>query len=231
MLPIIQAPTHSLVLPTGERIKYRPFNVAEQKGLLLVAESGDQADIYNGIIELVDFCTFQKVDWMKQPAVNLEAAFLAIRSKAVGEFVEMKYKCLCKVNGEPCNHSNHIDADLRTAKHTEFPETTIKVTDDISLVLEHITVADTLEIFRGDLKSDDLLMKKTKMVINGEEVITEFGPEEFQSFADSFPVDARDRVESFFKNQSVLVLDIPTHCAKCHNDSSIQLKGVMNFFG
>lgn len=226
-LPTIEKPTFSVTLPTGKEIKYRPFTVKEQKNLLIAAEGGSQKDIMEGIVQLVDSCTFNKVDWLKEPAVNLEYAFLMIRSKSVGEVVEMAYQCKAKYRNKICDQRNHLEVDIREATFNEFPDPNIKITDNITMVMEPILVSDLIQ----GLEGRDLVFSKTKMVLHGENAITEFSSKEFEDFLDSFPPDASERLDSFFKNQPTLILRPATHCAKCGNDSHIELKGVLNFFG
>lgn len=225
-LPIIQSPTFTYKDSQGRDIKYRPFTVKEQKNLLITAEGGDNADILRGIVDLVNACTFQKHDWMSGLAVDLELAFLNIRAKSVGEVVELSY--ICKHHG--CEQRNHADVDIRAATHQSFPNPLIQVTDDIAIQFDHLTVADVIAVTSG-MDNLDLIFKKTKMVIHGEQVITEFTKEEFKTFLESFPPQASDAVDQFFKNQPTLILEVPTHCLKCHHESKITLKGVLNFFG
>ena len=123
-----------------------------------------------------------------------------------------------------------MDVDVREAKHEPFPDTTIKVNDTVAIVLDHVTVKDVLD----NMGKDDpvqLVFAKTKMVVDGETIITEFSLDEFRPFLDSFPPDASERLDAFFRNQPTLVLKPDTCCAKCNNKSSIELKGVLNFFG
>ena len=49
-LPKLNTPTHELVLPsTGEKIKYRPFLVKEQKLLMLAQESKDENQLTGAV--------------------------------------------------------------------------------------------------------------------------------------------------------------------------------------
>ena len=62
-LPKLQTPTYELVLPSsGEKIKYRPFLVREQKVLLMAQESNNEDEIANAMGDIVSTCTFDKVD-------------------------------------------------------------------------------------------------------------------------------------------------------------------------
>ena len=61
-LPKIETPTYSLELPsTGEKIKFRPFLVKEQKILLMAQESKNDEEIVEGVGKLVRSCTFDKI--------------------------------------------------------------------------------------------------------------------------------------------------------------------------
>ena len=60
-LPKINTPTYELELPsTGEKIKYRPFLVKEQKILMMAQESKNDKEISGAITDLVNACTFGK---------------------------------------------------------------------------------------------------------------------------------------------------------------------------
>ena len=62
-LPRIDTPTYDLILASsGETIKYRPFLVKEQKILLLAAEDGKPDAVVNGISQIIENCTFGKVN-------------------------------------------------------------------------------------------------------------------------------------------------------------------------
>ena len=58
-LPKLTTPTYELDLPsTGEKIKYRPFLVKEQKLLMMAQESRDEKQISEMIQQLIGACTF-----------------------------------------------------------------------------------------------------------------------------------------------------------------------------
>ena len=62
-LPKLEVKTYNLTLPsTGEEIKYRPFLVKEQKTLLMAQESKKDDEIVDAMSQLINDCTFGKVD-------------------------------------------------------------------------------------------------------------------------------------------------------------------------
>lgn len=224
-LPKIESPTFSTKLPSGKDLKFRPFSVKEQKALLITAEGGDEKSIFTAIRDLVDSCTFGKIDWNVQPMVDLEWAFLNIRSKSVGEVVEMTFKCLAtNESGIRCEAKNEISVDVREATWEPFPNEVVEITPTIKIVLLPLSVSDIVD------QNDDLF-SKTKMILDGDNAITEFTREEFKEFEESIPPLAMDEVRKFFLNQPTLVLKIKTKCLKCGNEGEIVLKGVLNFFG
>jgi hypothetical protein len=90
-LPKPTVPTYELELPsTGKTIKYRPFIVKEEKLLLIATESGEDKQMRDAIVEILKACILTrgvKVDDL--PMFDLEYIFLRIRSKSVGELIEM----------------------------------------------------------------------------------------------------------------------------------------------
>ena len=93
-LPKLETPTYELELPsTGEKIKYRPFLVKEQKVLMIAQGSSDEKVISNSIGTLVGNCTFDKIDPTKSPMFDIEYIFLKLRAKSIGETVELNITC------------------------------------------------------------------------------------------------------------------------------------------
>ena len=75
-LPKLNTPTHELVLPsTGEKVKYRPFLVKEQKILMLAQESEDELNVANTKGDLITTCTYGKIDGHESPMFDVEFIF------------------------------------------------------------------------------------------------------------------------------------------------------------
>ena len=72
-LPKLNSPTYQLELPsTGEKLKFRPFLIKEQKILMMAQESGEETQIYSAMKDLVSSCTFGKVDAENAPVFDIE---------------------------------------------------------------------------------------------------------------------------------------------------------------
>ena len=93
-LPKINATTYELEVPsTGEKLKYRPFLVKEQKVLMIAQESGNEVTIQNAIADIIKNCTFDKIDPWIIPSYDLEYIFLNVRGKSVGDILELTVTC------------------------------------------------------------------------------------------------------------------------------------------
>ena len=83
-LPKIDAPLFSLELPsTGEKVKYRPFTVKEEKILLIAQESGDTDQIIESIKQIVNNCVITDKDVDDYPMFDIEYVLMHVRAKSV----------------------------------------------------------------------------------------------------------------------------------------------------
>ena len=91
-LPTIVTPSYELNLPSsGKKIKYRPFLVKEEKILILAIESGSIKDISRAIKDVLKNCILTKgVKIDELPTFDIEYLFLNIRSRSIGESIDLE---------------------------------------------------------------------------------------------------------------------------------------------
>ena len=92
-LPKLNVPKYKMKLPSdGRVVNYRPFLVKEEKLLLLATETGQTADIITAIKDIINTCTdIKDVDQLS--TFDIEFLFLQIRTKSVGESVDLMVTC------------------------------------------------------------------------------------------------------------------------------------------
>ena len=233
-LPKLDTPTYTLELPsTWEEIKYRPFLVKEQKTLLILQESEDKRDIINGLQKIVTDCTFDKLNMSKMPIFDFEYLFLKIRCKSVGETAELNLTCPDdNVTTVPVTiNLDEIDVQV-TEEHTD----TIKITDNINMILRWPTVYDV-----GDVESttDNLvdnvlaLLKKCITQINEGDTIhnrTDMSSEELDEFIDSLPSDTFEDVGKYFETMPQLLHVVNITNPNTKVDNEIVIQGLESFF-
>ena len=233
-LPKLDTPTYTLELPsTGEEIKYRPFLVKEQKTLLILQESEDKRDIINGLQKIVTDCTFDKLNMSKMPIFDFEYLFLKIRCKSVGETAELNLICPDdNVTTVPVTiNLDEIDVQV-TEEHTD----TIKITDNINMVLRWPTIHDVgdVEVTTDNLVDNVLaLLKKCITQINEGDTIhnrTDMSSEELDEFIDSLPSDTFEDVGKYFETMPQLLHVVNITNPNTKVDSEIVIQGLESFF-
>src|SRR6056300_508069 len=109
-LPSVETPRYELTLPSTDKvIQFRPFLVKEEKVLLVAMESNNNTEIINATKEILNACTYEKLEIEKLPIFDIEYIFLQIRAKSVGEVA--KFKMLC-----PDDKSTYTDVEVDLTK-------------------------------------------------------------------------------------------------------------------
>ena len=93
-LPKIEVPTYKITLPSKDQeVEYRPFLVKEEKILMMAMEEQNDAQMKAAVRDLINSCTFGKLEVTKLPLFDIEYLFLNIRAKSVGEIASFKVFC------------------------------------------------------------------------------------------------------------------------------------------
>ena len=213
-LPQLQTPTYELVLPsTGEKIKFRPFIVREQKKLLIAQESGDDKVIADAIGDIVNSCTFGKIDPKSSPLFDIEFLFLRIRGKSVGETATLMVTCPDDEKTQVKVKMNIEDINVHmTADHTNI----IQLNDDIKLYMRYPVLADMKDsILEGNMtdKVFDIMNTCIERVEWGEKTYqrVDMTKKELDDFIDSMNNEMLDNVIYFFDTSPKL-----RHCCANH---------------
>ena len=135
-LPKINTPTYDLVVPsTGKKIKYRPFLVREEKILILALESEDTSQITNAVVDILSECILTKgVDVTKLATFDIEYLFLNVRSKSVGETVEVNVVC---PDDNKTSVQMEINLDSIKVQKTRGHKNIVKLDDQYSMKLKY----------------------------------------------------------------------------------------------
>jgi phage pi2 protein 07 len=143
-LPKLNTPTYELELPsTGEKIKYRPFLVKEQKILMMAQEGKDEQELNLAMTGLVSDCTFGTVDATNSPMFDVEYIFLRVRGKSVGEKVTLSLIC-------PDDGKTEVPYELNLEEvgvtMTDNHSNIVKVNDEVTIHFRYPYMKDMLGI-------------------------------------------------------------------------------------
>ena len=233
-LPQLQTPTYELVLPsTGEKIKFRPFIVREQKKLLIAQESGDDKVIADAIGDIVNSCTFGKIDPKSSPLFDIEFLFLRIRGKSVGETATLMVTCPDDEKTQVKVKMNIEDINVHmTADHTNV----IQLNNDIKLYMRYPVLADMKDsILEGNMtdKVFDIMNTCIERVEWGEKTYqrVDMTKKELDDFIDSMNNEMLDNVNYFFDTSPKLRHVVQITNPKTNVKSEVSLEGLQNFLG
>jgi hypothetical protein len=232
-LPKLNTPTYELELPsTGEKIKYRPFLVKEQKLLLMAQEGANEQDIARAMGDLVSSCTFGKIDSQTAPLFDVEYLFLRIRGKSVGETVELNVTCpddgkttiKIKVNMED-TEVNMLD------EHTNE----IQLLENCKIIFRYPILSDMYDIKGGnDVESMFQLMNSCVNEIHyGDDVYrkADMTEKDIGEFIDQLTGEQFDKITSFFNSMPKVRHAIEVTNPITKKKSELVLEGMQSFLG
>lgn len=228
-LPKLETPTYELILPsTGKKINYRPFLVKEHKVLLTMAEA-ENSEVSRIIRELVDVCTFSKLNIKELPHFDVEYIFMYLRAKSIGEAVDVIVNCEC---GEKIDTSFNIE-DLKVVSK-EGHTNKILINDEIGIEFNYPKIDDVVGVFASNdnQKVIDLIIKCIKGIFDSQNYYDakEQTKEEIEEFIYSLTKEQFDKIEEFFVTAPKIVQTIECDCPKCGKHNVSKLEGLQNFF-
>lgn len=232
-LPQITLPTYTAHLPSsGEEVKYRPFTVREEKVLLIAVEENDPTQISDTVRNVIDTCTFGKVDARKVPKIDVEYLFVKIRNKSMGEGVDAVSKCI------HCNYENYMSLNFDQIQ-VKYPEEelsdTIQVAENVWVKLRQPNI-DSVYAFTSARDFDAVSLALAECVvkiIDGDNAvdITNFTKKEIADWLESVSDEAYEDIANFVKNTPILFFEQNFRCVSCGGENRIYMEDLESFFG
>ena len=239
-LPKINTPTYELTLPSNrKKVKYRPFLVREEKILVLALESEDQKQITDAIIQIIGDCLITKnIDVTKLPTFDIEYLFLNVRSKSVGETVEVNVTC--PDDGKTkVETSINID-DIKVIKNKDH-NLIVKLDDKYSKKLKYPSLDQFVENnFDFEMAAPNesvsaamsMLSSCIDLIYDEEESwdASESTKEELDEFIDQLNTKQFQKVEEFFRTMPKLSHTLKVTNPQTGVESEVVLEGLASFF-
>ena len=235
-LPIVETPRYELTLPSTDKVvQYRPFLVKEEKVLLVAMESNNNNQIINATKEILNACTFEKIDVEKLPIFDIEYIFLQIRAKSVGEVA--KFKILC-----PDDKSTYVNVEVDLTKvnvEVDDKHTNTVVIDEnkkLGIVFNYPTLEMTkagFDIDETDIDTlFDIMILSIEHIYEGDKIYPakDSTKEELKTFLESLPQKTFEKIKTFFETMPQLRHSIEVTNSKTKVKSTIELKGIRDFF-
>lgn len=237
MLPKLELPEFTAVVPsTKQTVTYRPFTVKEEKILFMALEGEDAEDIARAMTTIVDTCvTTPTFDISKLAHFDIEYLFLQLRSKSIGNIIQLRLRHSGRVSD--CNHVNSYELNVDDIK-VEFKDghtNKVMITDDIGFVMKYPKLysnIDVLKILVGDDvdKTFDFIADHIEYVFDQEKVYEDTSKEEVKAFVEKLNRAQFEKVVNFFSTIPSLSHTITYKCEECGKEDVAKIEGFQNFF-
>jgi len=230
-LPKLDTPKYQLELPsTGETIPYRPFLVKEQKVIMMAQESKDEDQMIQAVSDLVESCTFGKVNASVSPTFDIEYIFLKIRGKSVGETTEVGVIC---PDDKVTRVSIKVNFDDISVLTSDDHSNEIQITETVKLNLRYPVMSD----MKG-LKSQDAVKTPFKVLGRcihsiqfGDDVYNkvDISEKEIEDFIDELTAEQFEKVMDFFNSMPKVRHIVDVINPKTKVKSEVVLEGLQSF--
>ena len=233
-LPKLNTATYELDLPsTGEKLKYRPWLVKEQKILLMAQESEDDKEMERAFANIVKECTFDEIDPYSRPMFDLEYIFLRLRGKSVGDKIKLNVTC-------PDDEETKVDVEINLeevgVQMKEEHTNEISLTDDISIHMRYPNLKDAMKTSdegEGPVAQVFNMMMSCVAEIHHGDVIhqrVDISEQELKEFLESMNQEDFDKMSNFFDTMPKLQHIIKVKNPKTKKMNEIPIEGLPSFF-
>jgi len=230
-LPQLATAKYELRLPsTGETVEYRPFLVKEEKILLTAQGTGETKDVLRAVEQIIDNCTFNKLQVKGLPMFDLEYVFIKLRSKSIGALVEVNVTC--PDDGETTTTVEINLEDIECIKEVGHTNN-IKLTDDIGIIFDYPRI-DSVQFNSADGGEEAFnIMKSCVRQIYDTENVHEkndMEDKELNDFLENMSHDQFEKVQEFFNTMPKVKLPVKVKNPKTGVEGEVVLEGMNSFF-
>lgn len=228
------SPKYELVVPsTGQKIRFRPFLVKEQKVLLLAYESQDKKQIVQAIIDTINSCVEDGLSTYSLATFDVDYIFTQIRAKSVGEVVELQIAC------ETCETPNDVNVNLEEITvDIKEKDNVIQLTDEISVKMgypDYSTLMLDGRIFEAQSTSEivmEVILASIDSIVTEEEniIARDESKQDLIDFVESMNADQFKKISDFVENMPVMKHHLDFKCVSCGHDNRRTLQGIDDFF-
>ena len=235
-LPMNSTPVYTLTVPSsGKQMKFRPFLIKEEKTLLIAQQSEDPIVMVESLKEVIQSCIKDEVDVNELATFDLEYIFTQIRSKSVGEIIELMMLC------DTCTDDKavaKVSIDLTKIQVEKNPEhkSKIHLYQDVGIVMKYPTL-DILKKMESINTNDldevfNIVVDCIDYIYNEEEVFhaKEQTKQELLDFLNNLSSDQFAEVQKFFETMPKLKHEIDYVCPVCSKEHHKVLEGLNSFF-
>lgn len=230
-LPKIKHPTYKVVIPSSKQpINLRPFTVQEEKLLLMAKASEKSEDVLATVKQIIQNCIVEPIDVNKLATFDIEYIFIKLRSKSIGEVVDLEYR---EDEDDPDNVVKfRVNLEEIEVKFNKDHSNKIAVFDDVGIVMRYPTLEEVKMLEESDNEEENIfkiLVSCIETIYDKDEVYSEYSEKELEDFINSLPMESMNKIKTFFETMPAI-----EHTVKIKDKKGkvkeITLKGINSFF-
>jgi hypothetical protein len=230
-LPKIQHPTFKVDIPSlKKQVSFRPYTVREEKLLLMLKTNDDVGETVDNLKQIISNCCMENINVDKLALFDVEYIFIKLRSKSVGETIELVY-----TKGDTKTPFK-VDLEAVSVVHNPDHKTKFMLTDDIGVNMNYPSFKNmvTLEKMASENLDDekfifDLFTDCIDSIFDDSKVYTDFTKEEMEEFVLSLPLSSIEKIKQFFDTIPKLEHEVPVRL-KDGTTETVVLRGLKDFF-
>lgn len=240
-LPKIDVPVYTVKIPSSQKtIKVRPFNVKEEKLLLMAAESNSGEEVVNTVKQVINNCIVSGTfDVDKAPFFDIDFLFIFLRAKSIGESVEINLTCnniLADDEGKVCGHTFKTKMDISNNEiiYNDEVKDDVKLDQTSGVKMKYPNYALIKQL--DDTPDNE---KKTKIIMNSIEHIydkkgvysaKDYSSKELKDFIEGLTEENYKKLEYYIDNFPSFLVKIEADCPKCGFHHVVRYADFLDFF-
>ena len=220
---------------TGQKVKYRPYLVKEEKVLLQAFESGDPKTCLEAMTDTLSACIDERtnVDVSSLATFDVEYMFVKVRSKSVGENSDLIMGCA------ECKHENSVSVNLDEIEiDVGESENVVQITETIGVEMQYPTYDMLAKQDMEKIQNEDLNAAMQMIAASIAAILTEeerietssLPVDEVIDFISSMTTSQLKSVSEFMENMPALTHDVEFVCERCQHENKLELRGLSDFF-
>ena len=228
-IPLMKIPEYDLTLSNNVKVKYRPFLVKEEKVLLMAIENDNESEMIDTLIGTVQTCMITQVDVQKLPVYDFEWLWLNIRSKSIGEVVDLKLKC-------PDDETQVVDytfnIDNVKPDLNKKIDTNVKFSENYGVIMRIPTVREAANKKTIIDLSVNLMKDYIAQIYNGDEIFEtkDIEPKELDQFIENLTMPQFKKIRAYFEQLPIISHTIKYKNPKSGVEHKMLLQGASDFF-
>lgn len=237
-LPVNATPIYTLKVPSTKKpFKFRPFLVKDEKALLIAQESDDVSVMLDTVKDVIKACAKSEIDVENLASFDIEYIFLQMRSKSIGEIVELTFACDVDHGTQNDQARSRVVVNIDDIK-VEFPEghtNNIALFGDVGVMMKYPTI-DTLKRLEQDVSTTDaaldIIADCIDYIYDGEQIFTakDCTKKDLLDFLDNLTSVQLNNIQNFFRTMPVLRTYIKYTCPVCGLEHNKYMEGLTSFF-